>query len=134
MIFVDTGAFLARWLANDQHHAEARRGWESLRANPRPLCTSNFVIDEVLTLLTRRAYPAFAVERAREIYSSPNLTILRPDLEDELTALTFLERYADQRPSFTDCVSFALMKRTRTRQVFGYDAHFELAGFSRWRG
>jgi len=41
----------------------------------------------------------------------------------------FFQKYADQKVSFTDCISFAMMKRLQIKQVFTFDYHFSLAGF-----
>ena len=132
MIFVDTGPLLARWIARDQHHAEARRGWQRLAAGAEGLTTSNFVLDELATLLARTAGYAFAAERLRGIYASSAIAVVRPDAEDEIEALDWFEKYAGQAVSFTDCVSFALMRRRRIAQAFSFDRHFPLAGFPLW--
>jgi uncharacterized protein len=55
MIFVDTSAFLARYLTNDQHHRAALAIWRDLERPEARLYTSSFVLDETLTLLGRRA-------------------------------------------------------------------------------
>jgi predicted nucleic acid-binding protein len=65
VIFIDTGAFLARYLSNDQHHRSALVVWEKLASNHENCVTSNFVLDETFTLLGRRAGYGFAVERAK---------------------------------------------------------------------
>lgn len=131
LIFVDTGALLVRYLEKDQHHDRALRAWQRLEDVPR-LVTSNFVLDELFTLLGRRASYAFAADRARHILSSERLEILRSDAETEAEAIDLFEKYADQKVSFTDCTSFALMRRHKIRQVFTFDRHFELAGFVSW--
>ena len=129
MIFIDTGAFLARYLRNDQHHHSAVSVWEKLGSNRENCITSNFVLDETFTLLGRRAGYGFAVQRAKNIYASQSLTICRPDREDEIKALQFFSKYADQHVSFTDCISFVLMKREKINRIFSFDRHFGLAGF-----
>lgn len=129
MIFIDTGAFLARYLSNDQHHRSAVTVWEKLGSNHDNCVTSNFVLDETFTLLGRRAGYGFAVQRAKSIYASQALTICRPHRRDEIGALQFFGKYADQRVSFTDCISFVLMKREKINRVFSFDRHFEFAGF-----
>ena len=129
MIFIDTGAFLARYLRNDQHHRSAVAVWEKLGSNHENCVTSNFVLDETFTLLGRRAGYGFAVQRAKNIYASQTLTIYRPDRRDEINALRFFGKYADQHVSFTDCISFVLMKREKISRVFSFDRHFEFAGF-----
>jgi len=129
VIFIDSGAFLARYLANDQHHDAAVDRWEKLREEGQICLTSNFVIDETVTLLSRRSTPSFAVERAKSIYSSQYLRILRPEETDEISALHWMLKYADQSVSFTDCISFTLMKRQGISSVFSFDQHFVMAGF-----
>lgn len=132
MIFVDTGPFLARHLRNDQLHAKASRAWKDLGRSRSPLVTSSFVLDETFTLLARRASYAFAADRAEVIYSSRILTILRPDAGDEQAALVLFRKLADQEVSFTDCVSFALMRRHGLSRAFTFDRHFSAAGFTVW--
>jgi uncharacterized protein len=134
VIFIDTGAFVARHLGRDQYHTAARKAWALLQRRRDRLFTTNFVLDETFTLLARRAGYAFAAERARNILVAPSLTILRPDATDELEALTAFKRYADQEVSFTDCVSFVLMRKHELRKAFSYDRHFAVAGFEIWPG
>jgi predicted nucleic acid-binding protein len=129
VIFIDTGAFLARYLRNDQYHLRAVTIWQKLALYHDSCITSNFVLDETFTLLGRRAGHGFAVQRAKNIYASQALTISRPDREDEIRALQFFSKYADQHVSFTDCISFVLMKRQKINRIFSFDRHFELAGF-----
>ena len=129
MIFIDTGAFLARYLRDDQYHRSAVAAWEELGSDRENCVTSNFVLDETFTLLGRRAGYGFAVERAKNTYASQALTICRPDRRDEINALGFFGKYADQNVSFTDCISIVLMKRVKINRVFSFDKHFEFAGF-----
>ena len=133
MIFVDTGAFLARYLPDDQHHKAATALWAKIRTTHERCLTSNFVLDETFTLLARRASYAFAAEKARLIYASSALEILRPDARVELAALAWFAKFADQEVSFTDCVSFALMREAALQTVFSFDSHFDRAGFKKWQ-
>lgn len=130
MIFIDTGAFLARYLKRDQNHVKSVTFWDELTRDNVPCFTSSFVLSETLSLLGRRASYAFAAERARQLYSSTVLQILRPDVNDELTAIILLEKYADQKVSFCDCASFVLMRRLGIPDAFTFDGDFALAGFN----
>jgi hypothetical protein len=132
VIFVDTGAFLARHVSHDQFHAKARRAWKDLEKAKAPLYTSSFVLDETFTLLARRSSYAFAGDRAEAAYASRVLTILRPDPADEQAALVLFRKLGDQEMSFTDCVSFALMRRHKLSRAFTFDRHFAAAGFTVW--
>lgn len=59
MIFVDAGALFAYTVPDDQHHAQARR-W--VRQNRVPLITTDYIIDETLTLLRARGQSDRAVQ------------------------------------------------------------------------
>lgn len=130
MIFVDTGAFLARYIERDQYHDAASAHWRTLQNDRRRCFTSNFVLDETITLLARTSTHQFAAERARNLFESASLSILRPSEDDELAALELFQKYADQRVSFTDCVSFTLMEKHKIKCAFSFDRHFTIAGFN----
>jgi len=132
VIYIDTGAFLARHIRRDQYHKQAQAAWKTLSRLPWRCYTSNFVLDETFTLLARRTSYSFAVQRARSIINSTSLEILRPSQEDELAALDLFEQFADREVSFTDCVSFVLMRGRQLKRVFSFDRHFRHAGFTLW--
>lgn len=129
-IFIDTGAFLARYIEKDQHHKEALVKWNKLHKSNSKYFTSNFVLDEMITLLGRWAGEEFSLEKAYSIYNSDSFTILRPEESDEMHALEYYKKYRDKKIGFTDCISFALMKKQRIQKVFSFDRHFADAGFS----
>lgn len=129
MIFIDTGAFLARYIERDQYHEAAVDHWQQLHDDRRQCFTSNLVLDETITLLGRRASYEFAAERARSFFESNLLSILRPDENDDLKAVELFQKYADQSVSFTDCVSFVLMEKRNIKIAFSFDHHFGVAGF-----
>jgi len=126
LIFVDTGAFLAFYYVRDQYHSPAVHLWTALKP---PVITSNHVVDEFATALGRRAGYRFAADRVADMYASPVIDVLQSAREDEIEALRWMRKYADQDISFTDCVSFALMRRHRIRAAFTFDRRFKLAGF-----
>lgn len=129
MIFIDTGAFVGRHVSRDQHHDQAVEVWEHLAHSDERCLTSTFVVDESMTLIGLRAGHRLAAEVGRRIYTSRALELLRPDADDELRALALFEKYEDQKVSFTDCVSFALMERRRIARAFTFDRDFRRAGF-----
>ena len=130
MIYIDTGGFIARYLSRDQYHRRAIEVWDSIRKQQYTCFTSSFVLDEVITLLGRRAGHAFTAERAQNIYASKRIKILRSGQEEEMRALDWFKKFSDQKVSFTDCISFVLMEKERIKKVFSFDIHFRLAGFT----
>ena len=129
MIYIDTGALISRHLAKDQYHQPSVAFWNVIAKKGESCVTSNFVLDETFTLLGRRGGYTFAAQRARNIYASETVKIIRPDRDDELKAIDLFEKYADQNLSFTDCISFVLMQTRKIKRVFTFDSHFQFLGF-----
>lgn len=126
MIFADTGPFLAKYGKRDQYQREAERLWPALEP---PILTTTLVMGEFATLLGRRIGFRQAADRVKLVYESQTVDVLRSTVEDELEALNWMKKYADQHIGFTDCLSFAMMRRHGIRAAFTFDRHFRDAGF-----
>jgi predicted nucleic acid-binding protein len=128
-VFIDTSAFVALWDASDKHHAAALRVQAELTRNRRRLLTSEYIVDETVTLLlTRHSHDAAAdfletVERTEWLA----LEWISPDRFH--VAASFFRKHTDHTWSFTDCVSFTLMRELRLHDAFTSDHHFRQAGF-----
>jgi hypothetical protein len=131
-VFVDTGAFVARVLPSDQYHQASGRGWQTLENVEVRLYSSEHVLDESVSLLIRQAGAAYAARWARDHLASEQIVWLNTSREDWHEALRWLEKFSDQKVSFTDCLSFSLMRREAIASVFGFDHHFVLAGYELW--
>jgi predicted nucleic acid-binding protein len=133
-LFIDTGAFLARELTHDQHYDAAAEAWHALADSNDRLFSSEHVLDEAITLLARRESYAFAAECGTTYLQSKAIEWLRPTADDYGKAVKLMRKYADQSVSFTDCISFVLMRRESITRVFGFDRHFQAAQFKLWPG
>ncbi len=129
-LFADTGPLLARVLERDQYHKLSLRHWKRVREKKPSLETSNFVLDEWITLLARHVGPHEAAACAREVYESPLFTIHTVDRAIEEEALAKLESASSPKISFTDCTSFAIMHRETIRDAFTFDDDFRIEGFT----
>ena len=129
MIFVDTGAWVARFSRRDQYHDRAAATWAKLKASDERIVTSDSVFVETLSLLGRKISPSAAVEAGRFLHGWNKLTLLRATKDDETAALDMFGKFADQSIGFVDCLTFALMRHYRIPTAFAFDRHFELAGF-----
>jgi predicted nucleic acid-binding protein len=49
--------------------------------------------------------------------------------EHIISAWELFQKYDDQKFSFTDCISFAVMNLLKINTVFAYDSHFSVMGF-----
>lgn len=130
-LFLDTSFILALEDADDQHHEEARTYWLSFPRKPKPLVTTSYIFDETITLIRKRLDHAHAKEAAQRLRSSPSVNLIHINEDDFEAGWKWFERYPDKGFSFTDCVSFAVMKRLRIKVALTFDRHFAQAGFER---
>ena len=129
MIFVDTGAFLARYLKRDQYFDRAQSQWSTIRKEAIPLVTTNLILVETATLLSRRNSADVAVKRIRSIYQSGSFMIHYSSRKDEIAGLDLMVHYRGHDISLTDGISFAVMKGLGITRAFSFDRHFAIAGF-----
>ena len=125
-VFVDTGAWYAAMVRKDRDHDAAKR---FLKNNTSPLMTSDYVMDETVTLLLSRVGHRYAVKFLDMLQASREvqLTYLTP-AQIAATADLFRKR-TDKEWSFTDCSSFVLMREYKIQVAFAFDEHFGQAGF-----
>jgi len=128
-VFIDTGFFKALVDGNDNFHSYAVKLWQKLRDSGQVLITSNFIVDEALTVIRVKC----SLEKAlkfRDLLAEHShiIKIMRVTATDEAGAWKwFVKNWS--RLSFTDCVSFALMERLGIKRVAAFDEHFKRAGF-----
>jgi predicted nucleic acid-binding protein len=128
---MDTQGFAALKHRRDSFYEQAHELHKSLCQEGSLFITTNFVVDETLTLLRVRVGHWLAVEFGEEIRKpSYLLTLVTISREIEETAWTlFRRRNGKLNWSFTDCTSFALMKELGIHRAFTHDHNFEQAGF-----
>jgi hypothetical protein len=68
------------------------------------------------------------------IDKSPSVSVLYSTAALHQDARAWLARFDDQVISYTDAVSFALMKARRCKQAISFDQDFVIAGYSLWHG
>ncbi len=133
-LFLDSGAFIARAVADDANHGSASELFRNLsrRATPyRQLFTSNYVLDETATYLLYRAGARVAVEVLGWMRGSPALRILHVSEELESAADEVFRRFASSGVSYTDCTTKVLMERESIDTAFAFDRDIEVLGFHR---
>ena len=129
-LFVDTGAWFALADKSDQHHSRAVKVYPKLLSSCHHLTTTNLVIAETYILIRHALGHRQAIRFLKNIAASPRIVKIYSDSTLEETAEDILEKYQDQAFSFTDAVSFALMKQYNIMEAFSFDRHFAIAGFS----
>jgi hypothetical protein len=129
-LFVDTGAWYSLVDKSDQHHTQAVDIYPSLLKNYNQLTTTNLVIAETYILIRRAIGHHAAITFLENIAASPRVIKIYSDSTLEEIAEGILRKYRDQDYSYTDAVSFAVMKQYGIQQAFSFDRHFVTAGFT----
>ncbi len=127
MIFIDTWAWLALADKRDTHHNKAKETYEKTKKGL--LVTSNFILDELITLLFRSVSydkAVLFVDAMFALAEKGKLQVVEVDKGIFFKAWELKKKYEDKPDiSFTDFTSFIIMKEKGIKKVFTGDKHFE---------
>jgi uncharacterized protein len=124
-IFVDTGAFIAMTDKDDANHNKAALFYKTMKEKGVRFATSNFVVCETMNYLRAKVSHNIAVVFRDNLTKSGFFEIITVTSFVEDTAFGIFRQYADKGFSFTDCMSFALMKSQKIKKSFAFDRHFD---------
>jgi uncharacterized protein len=125
MIFVDTGAWYASLVPTDPDHTRAVQ-W--LAANHSPFLTTDYVIDETLTLLRVRGERQRALLLGAKFFNQELAKIHKITSTDLTLAWEIFEQFDDKNWSFTDCTSKVVIEQLSIKVAFAFDHHFRQFG------
>lgn len=133
-IFIDTSAWDAIADGRDANHDLALLFRDEI-AGGYELITSNYVLDELYTLLLLNIGYQPTVRFKRQLDALMREDVLQVVWISELLAAEawniFQQYNADKRWSFTDCTSYVVMKQFDITEAFAFDRHFAQMGFTR---
>ena len=125
MVFVDTGVWFAKFVPEDPNHARIH-AW--FAGNVEPVVTTDFCVDEVLTLLVARKRLQRALEAGRILFDA-NLVRLHFFSPDQIyRAWILFQQRAAAGWSFTDCTSKIVIDDLAIRTAAALDDHFRQFG------
>lgn len=125
-VLVDTSAWFAFANRGDRQH---RIVGEFVQDYQGRLVTSNFIFDETVSLCRFRLGHGAAAVVGAALMDPGEVDLIRITAEDESAAWQLFCDRADQRYSFTDCTSFALMRRLGLTTALALDGDFRTEGF-----
>ncbi|MGP0073471.1 MAG: type II toxin-antitoxin system VapC family toxin [Bryobacteraceae bacterium] len=132
MTFVDTGAWVALFVEADAQHHLAR---EWIGSNRDRLITSDYIVDEVLTLIKARFRVQTAIRAGHVLFGQGLAGLFQLTDDDKERAWAIFRSHSDKGWSFTDCTSYALMQRMGITRAFAFDRHFsQMRGIRRVPG
>jgi predicted nucleic acid-binding protein len=132
-VLVDSGVWIALVRANDRHHAGAEHMLRRAIRQRLALLTTNLIVAEVHRFILFHVGIQPAALVLDRLQASPSLTIQFTTRADHDRARQWLARLADQRITYTDAVSFAVMESAGCAAAMSYDHDFVVAGFRLWQ-
>lgn len=131
-IFVDTWGWVALGYRCDPHHAEVKKIYRELRSYRVAIYTSDYVMDENVTLLFRREPISEAIRFVEGLMAAAALGHLRIErvTSDRFAVAWQLRKQFRDKPriSFTDLTSMVIMRERGITQVLTEDDHFLQVG------
>ena len=125
-VLADTSFFVAYLNPREDCHKLAV---EWMTAASEPIVTSDWVLAELGNFLAEGADRRLFGALVRALSADKRFEIVPADRESFMDALNLYVRRPDQSWSFTDCISFRLMKARKIKDALTTDHHFEQAGF-----
>lgn len=129
---MDTWGWVAWAVQSDPGHSRAEGLISEIRRQSGQLVTTNFVLAEALTRLRYDFGLPPALKLADVVAAlagQQHVAVTIVDASLWADALTWFRRFDDQRLSFVDCTSFAIMEALGLREALTADRHFATAGF-----
>lgn len=121
MIFVDTSGWYAAMVPQDPRHSQVL-SW--LKSNSQRLLTTDYVIDESLTLLRARGHPEKAISLGRRAFDLRGFDMVLIEDFDLNLAWRHFNQNPERQWSFTDCTSKVVIERLHIHQALTFDRHF----------
>jgi hypothetical protein len=123
---VDTSAWYAYVNRVDPDHAGVAGFLENFSGQ---LVTSNYIFDELITLVRTRLGYSEALRVGAVLRNADIVHLERVTSADEEAAWRLFQDRSDKTYSFTDCTSFVLMRRLALAHTLATDEHFRQEGF-----
>lgn len=124
-IFVDTSAWYALVDRSDLEHRAAKGFLGQLS---RPLLTTDFIVDETITLVRYKLGHELAAKIGKKLWGEEIAKLLFIDRGIEQRAWELFLRYKEHKFSFTDCTSFVVMEQLGLHEAFAFDSDLEAYG------
>ena len=131
-VFIDTWGWVALGHRKDARHHEVKGLYKELQSQGARLYTSDYVLDELITLLFRKEVFEEAVRLVEGLFhaSEQRLLTIERITSGRFASTWTLRRKLQDKPriSFTDLSSMAVMEELGIERVLTDDEHFEHVG------
>jgi hypothetical protein len=127
-LFVDTAGWMACADAADPAHRRARAARDAALEAGHMLVTTDYVVDETLTLIRMRLGIAAAEAWWAQVDGSSRVRHETIDALRAEKARAVFFRHRDKDYSFTDCTSLVVMRELKLKEALTTDRHFRQMG------
>jgi len=128
-VFGDTSFFFALVARRHPAHRPAVLAYERLLRAGARVVTTDYVVDETLTLTKARIDGPASLALLDRMERSESIDLEMLTGEQFLASKQYFRKYSDHGYSFTDCTSFVVMSELAIRAALTTDRHFEEASF-----
>lgn len=125
-VFIDTSALYALINRKDKDHEKIQKFLADYKGR---LFFTNYIFDEIITLVMGRLGHEMAVKIGNTLQVSPQIIKIWITPSDDKLAWELFVSRKDKSYSFTDCTSFIVMKRLKITKCLTFDSHFNQEGF-----
>ena len=133
-VFVDTSAWDALADSQDTHHELALLFREEI-AGRAQLVITDYVLDELYTLLLLnigyQGAVSFKIKLDTLVQEGVVAVVWITEAIAQDAWQVFEQFNVDKKWSFTDCVSYVVMKQRNITEAFTFDHHFQQMGFTK---
>ena len=127
-VFIDTSAFIAYFIKQQEHHEEVLRKYNSYRDQKAIIITSDYVLDELFTWFNAKL-PKSSLEKLfftlKKIEERGQISILSIEKVIFKKGQEILLKLSEHRISFTDATTYVLYKDFAIDEIFTLDSNFK---------
>lgn len=127
-VFIDTSAFIAYFIKQDEFHDDAVSKFKLYRQQNAKLLTSDYILDELQTWFSAKQSKnlleklVYSLQRMEEEGEIKVFSVDRPTFRK---AQEVLLKFSGHKISFTDATSFCLYKEFSLDEIFTLDDDFK---------
>ena len=128
-IFIGTSGYYSLLIKIDNMHKRAGNILLKAAENKIRFATTDYILDEIVTLLKVRGHDHLISELFVSIFTSKACRVEWMDQDRFMSTKSYFLKHRDHHWSFTDCFSFVVMKELGLTEALTKNKHFREAGF-----
>lgn len=119
-VLIDSDAFVGRFYPDDAHHPRVVDLFAQLEAHQRSIVTTNFVVAETATVLSRLSGQSLAT-RFLDALEQGDFPVLWADEALYAAGMRLFREQQRSKTSFVDCLNVATMQHYHIPHILSFD-------------